>query len=899
MGGLLRLWAAALAGAAGIGGEALLLTAIGLAIGQARAAAFGLAAWIAAWALGAWLAGRLPLPPRRALLLWGSVSALGIPCALEFGLGLGELSPGPHLYPLVIAAIALAALPQGGFLPLLARAGRSRDVSWLLGANLLGGVFGARALAFTLPGLFGLRPAALVAGALALSAGLSGCLSVPRCAPGGAAAEGEATHPTPSRASTPAGSRSALLRSGAIVGLVTAWLAGIEWLGLRLGALWLGGMQPAITAVLVATLLSLALGSVLLPRLLAPRSRGLGAALPLALTLAALGMLVMVLGDPAAWVEEPRARPLEVALFLVLPALAPLGAVIPLLYRSLAGESGARLGGMLLHEAWGALLGVPLVHLWLVPTFGVGGAGAALVLLALPALALFSGPLLWRALAAALVLAASLWAARAEEPALRTPSLARPEFEVLAFREDAHFAVSVVHDGLRGETTLLTDDFRATAVGDDYLYMRLLAHLPLLLHPGAGRVGVLAFGTGTTAGSVSLYPGVEALHIFEISPAVCAMAGYFDSVNRGVLDDERTHLHLGDGRRTLGSFEGAFDVLTMEPLLPDAPFAVHLYTPGFYRRARRALASGGLLCQWVPPQALEPATFDAVLAAFRQAFPWSGVFLFGTQVILLGGDKLPALDPSAFETSTPELAGEWARLGIETPAGLVARLVSQGGPGSAAQRPLRDADPWIVFRPRRQGTVLLGDLPRNLAGLRHSEGELPLSWRLVVGEAGQARLREVRRLHRARESWARAEYDLRRSLLPLEARPAPLPAKEELESPEEYLAQLAESDDPEVRLFLKEVRFVRGYREGVAALTQGDVAQAFRSLGQAGKLRPAAADVHLHAALAAYLGGRSDVARALADEAYRLCPRILETGPGERVLSLGLPPSLLPEHLAR
>ena len=308
---------------------------------------------------------------------------------------------------------------------------------------------------------------------------------------------------------------------------------------------------------------------------------------------------------------------------------------------------------------------------------------------------------------------------------------------------------------------------------------------------------------------------------------------------------------------------------------------------------RRARAPGGLLCQWVPPQALAPDTFDAIVGAFCGEFEWSAVFLFGTQVILLGGEALPALDPSRFAAAPEGLREALAALGIDDAGGVSARFVTEGARWPAAPRPVTDADPWVVFRPRRRGVELLADLPRNLARLRGVEGDLPLPWQLVVGPSGQARLAAARRLHRAREVWHREEYEVRRVGLRDGAPPA-LPDDPALGVLDVLLAELERTTDREVDLLLREVRFVRGYRQGVQRMLMGDPAGAFTVLGEVGRLRPQAADVHLHAALAAHQAGRTDIARQLADEAYGLCPRLLETPPGRRVVAMGLPAALLP-----
>ena len=900
---------AALAGAAGLGGELLLLSAAGLAMGYGSASALGLAAWIGAWALGAWVAGRWPWGARSGLLCTGLAAGAGAPLAFLALLALGRLPLGDGAARgLGVLAIAGAALPQGFFLPLLARAwdppaGGARDVSPLFAANLAGAVLGARAVGFDLAAAHGRIPAAWTAGALALAAGLLAGLRVgrgalpapPRVSPG-VSSGGRAS---PASGLSPAG-------AGLILGLGTAWLAGVEWVGFRLGALWLGGMQQALSAVLVASLLALAAGAALLPALLPRDSRGvLGAVL-----LGTAGCLWTVAGPGAGILDAPWERPVLAMLALVGPPLFALGALVPCLHRCLTGESGARLGGLLLHEVWGASIGVPLVHWWLVPNLGSGGASAALSLVTLLVTLALVGARAgtarrWALAGLPLGAAAVAWTALAPEPALRTPQLADPAFQRLFFAEDEDFAVTVVDDGVLGQRTLLTDAFRATAVGDDYLYMRVLGHLPVLLHPAPRRVGVLAFGTGTTAGAVSLHPQVEHLDVLELSRAVIEAAPLFEDVNHGVLEREEVAVHLGDGRRTLARLSGTLDVLTMEPLLPDSPFAVYLYTREFYRRARRSLAPGGLLCQWVPPHALAPATFDALIDAFARAFPWSAVFLFGTQVILLGGEAEPSLSAARFPDGGSDPPGDGsgdlrralAELGLAEPAGLMARFVTSGAGWPPAPRPLTDADPWVIYAERLRGANLLAVLPTNLRTLREREQEPPLAWLLSAGPRGPELLEAVRTLHRAREAWR--WWELERLTGPGGPGPDPGPDPE-LDSHGAYRAAIPAplADDPEVRQFDRQVRFYGARLGGVLDLARGEDRRAFASLTLAASLRPERADVHLFVALAALGSGQPGVARRAASRAYELCPRLLETPQGRKALELGLPLELRPAPAA-
>ena len=877
-----------LAGAAGLASEVLLSGWAGLVVGQGRGAALALAAWVGAWGLGAFWIGRGSPDSTRAPLWAGLASALAALAAQAcLRWASGAALPTSVALAVTAAAVGLAGLPQGGFLPLLARRTRAREVGLLFAANLAGCVVGARAIGFDLAAAHG-RPVALLgAAACAVAAGLLGW-----SAPGQDAARAARPAPAP-RPASPLPS-AAFRRAGIVLGLASAWATGAEWVGLRLGALWFGGLAPALSGVLAASLVSLALGAAILPPLLARDARGPAQALLLALA----GGAWVVVGPGPGLLAHPREHPFLGALLLVGPLLAPLGALAPLLHRTLPGESGVRLAHLLVHEAWGAPLGVALAHALLVPRAGCGGTLALLSLLAGSALLLGTGAGAWARAAAGLGLVAALALGLAREPALASPALARPDFELLAFREDEEFAVSVVRDGLRGERTLLTDEFRATAVGDDYLYMRVLGHLPLLLHESPRRVAVLAFGTGTTAGAVSLHPEVERLEVLEISRAVVELAGWFEDVNHGVLGAAggpaaRVALRLGDGRRALARTPpGSLDVLTMEPLLPDSPAAVFLYTSEFYALARRALAPRGLLCQWVPPHALRPETFAAVIDAFARSFPWSGVFLFGTQVILVGGESLPRL-PARAPAPGSALAEDLSLLGLSDGAGVAARFVAPGSSWPAVERPLTDGDPWVIYRPApARGPEVLTWAPRNLASLRSREQSPPLEWRLALGAAGERRLADVRRIHRAREAWLRHALG-RFGAGMLE--PAPeLPDPRGL--PGELLAELDALGvrEVEARALAREVRRDEARLAGVAALGRGEGLAALDSLTRAVELAPERGDGHLFVALAAARSGQADLARAAARRAYELCPRLLETGPGRLALELGLPPELWP-----
>jgi hypothetical protein len=492
-----------------------------------------------------------------------------------------------------------------------------------------------------------------------------------------------------------------------------------------------------------------------------------------------------------------------------------------------------------------------------------------------------------RACLALAVLAACAvpYAARRPSPALASPPLANPALQVRAFRDDRDFAVAVVDDGVIGERTLLTDGFRAAGTGRDYRYMQVLGHLPVLLHPAPDRVAVLALGTGTTLGAVSLHEECARIDVLEISRAVVAAAPFFAEKNHGALDrsSERVVVRAGDGRRTLASESNAYDVITMEPLLPDSPFAVYLYTREFYAVARRALRPGGILCQWVPPHALEPATFDAVLDAFASANPWSGVWVHGTQVILIGADAEPAFSAARFPGATTALGRDLGALGLGSPADVIARYCGSAGALRGTTRALSDADPWIVHRARRRGAELLLDLPTNLARLRALDPQASARWTNAAGSTAADRRAGIAALRVAREVHAIGEATLRgaRRVLGPDAT-----LEESL-----VLARAHAGDDPEVRAFEDEIAFLDALRRGVALLATEQskaVAQAaLEPLVRAAEKRPERGDVHLYVSIALELVGSAAAEKAFT-RALESCPRIALTNEGRRAQRLGL-----------
>lgn len=265
------------------------------------------------------------------------------------------------------------------------------------------------------------------------------------------------------------------------------------------------------------------------------------------------------------------------------------------------------------------------------------------------------------------------------------------------YREGALATVSVKRLGSR--LSLAVDGkIDATSAGD-MLTQRLLAHVPLLLHPRPERVCVVGLGSGVTAGSALAHP-VRALDAVEISPEVVEAAALFRHVNRDVLSDPRLRVRVADARNHLLAGREQYDVVISEPSNPWMAGVSSLFTRDFFRLARGRLAPGGLFCQWTHIYNMRGEELRTIVGGFVDVFPEAALFLVNEgDVLLVGGNGVrPALDQDALPR---RLAHEPVRrdldeVGLRSPYGF-ASLFAMETPGLAAWA--RDAPRHTDDRP--------------------------------------------------------------------------------------------------------------------------------------------------------------------------------------------------------
>ncbi len=193
-------------------------------------------------------------------------------------------------------------------------------------------------------------------------------------------------------------------------------------------------------------------------------------------------------------------------------------------------------------------------------------------------------------------------------------------------------------------------------------YMKLMSHLPMLLHGNCRDSLVICFGTGMTFGSTTFH-NLDSSECVEISRGVLKAADCFRDFNADVSRQVRldawtgrtwygksnagAHLtvRLEDGRTHLLTANRTYDLITLEPPHPRDSGSVNLYSSEFYRLCRRRMRKGGMVMQWIPLFQQSQEEIRREIKTFLDEFPCvSGWMPSNLNLLLLGSDVMPKLD---------------------------------------------------------------------------------------------------------------------------------------------------------------------------------------------------------------------------------------------------------------
>ena len=164
------------------------------------------------------------------------------------------------------------------------------------------------------------------------------------------------------------------------------------------------------------------------------------------------------------------------------------------------------------------------------------------------------------------------------------------------------------------------DGFNMTSERDEFFYHENLVHPAAVAHPGPKRALVIGGGDGGSSEELLKHSTLEVVHMAELDPEVIEVAkAQFAAVHRGVFDDPRLKVTVGDGLEYLRTTSVRYDLVSMDLTDPVGP-SVELYSPATFALVRRAMAQGGALTLHLGSPFSHPARVRSTLDNLRQVF---------------------------------------------------------------------------------------------------------------------------------------------------------------------------------------------------------------------------------------------------------------------------------------
>jgi spermidine synthase len=246
----------------------------------------------------------------------------------------------------------------------------------------------------------------------------------------------------------------------------------------------------------------------------------------------------------------------------------------------------------------------------------------------------------------------------------------------------------------------------------DMRLQRMLGHLPALIHPRPRSVLIVGCGAGVTAGTFTLYPGIERIVICEIEPLVPRRAArFFAAENYDVTSDPRVEVVIDDARHYILTTREKFDIITSDPIHPWVRGSASLYSRDYFELVRQHLNPGGVVSQWLPLYQASIPTVRSEMATFFSAFPNGTVWCNGARgqdldLVMLSDTGERAIDLDALEQRLRQpdhrrAAESLEAVGFRSAMDLMATYTGRRRdlvPWLAGARVNRDRQPWLQYQ---------------------------------------------------------------------------------------------------------------------------------------------------------------------------------------------------------
>jgi spermidine synthase len=187
-------------------------------------------------------------------------------------------------------------------------------------------------------------------------------------------------------------------------------------------------------------------------------------------------------------------------------------------------------------------------------------------------------------------------------------------------RRQTPFQLLEVYDTPELGRMFRLDGSNMTSDRDEFFYHENLIHPAAVSHPGPRRALVIGGGDGGSSEELLKHSTLEIVHMAELDPDVIEVSkAQFAKVHRGVFDNPRLKVTVGDGLAYLRTTAVRYDIITMDLTDPVGP-SVQLYTPETFALAKGAMAAGGALTLHLGSPFSHPARVRGTIDNLRRVF---------------------------------------------------------------------------------------------------------------------------------------------------------------------------------------------------------------------------------------------------------------------------------------
>jgi spermidine synthase/Tfp pilus assembly protein PilF len=240
----------------------------------------------------------------------------------------------------------------------------------------------------------------------------------------------------------------------------------------------------------------------------------------------------------------------------------------------------------------------------------------------------------------------------------------------LYHKEGVTASVDVLETGW-GEKII---SINAKPVATTYVYdmraLKMLGHLPVLLHPQPQDVLIIGLGAGVSSGIIASYQAVQDVTVVELCEEVPGGAAQFEDWNHDVIHNPKVKIVINDGANYVKATRKQYDVISADPIHPFVSGAGTLYSAEHWSICKDRLREGGILAQWLPLYQLSVDDFATIVRTFVEVFPSASMWFSGIDTVLVGSKGPFKIDPDrlAEHMSAPAVIADLLSMGVHQPA---------------------------------------------------------------------------------------------------------------------------------------------------------------------------------------------------------------------------------------